>query len=146
MSEALDIAAELCRRFEGVRLRPYTCPAGIATIGIGATFYLDGRKVQLTDPPISAETADRLLLAMLERIYMPAAKACCPAAEGPALAALTDFAMNLGCARLKGSTLRRKFNAGDMDGAKAELLKWTRAGGRILPGLVKRRQAEAALL
>ena len=146
MSEALDIAAELCRRFEGLRLRPYMCPAGIPTIGYGATYYLDGRTIKLTDPPISRDTADRLLLATLERVYMPAAKRACPGAEGPALAALADFAFNLGCARLNGSTLRRKFNAGDMDGAKSELLKWVRGGGKVLPGLVKRRQAEAALL
>lgn len=146
MSEALDIAADLCRRFEGLRLRPYLCPAGVPTIGYGATYYLDGRTIKLTDPPISPETADRLLLAMLNRVYLPAAQRACPGADGPVLAALADFAFNLGCTRLAGSTLRKRVNAGDMDGAQVELLKWVRGGGRVLPGLVKRRQAEAALL
>lgn len=146
MSEALDIAADLCRRFEGLRLRPYLCPAGIPTIGYGATYYLNGRTIKMTDPPISPETADRLLLAMLERVYLPAARRACPAADGPVLAALADFAFNLGCARLTGSTLRKRVNAGDMDGARVELRKWVRGGGRVLPGLVRRREAEAALL
>jgi lysozyme len=61
-------------------------------------------------------------------------------------AILADFAYNLGATRLAGSTLRRKINAGDLQGARVELRKWVRAGGRILPGLVLRREAEAALL
>jgi lysozyme len=69
-----------------------------------------------------------------------------PALPAGALAAVTDFAFNLGLARLKGSTLRRRLVAGDMAGAANELRKWTRGGGRVLPGLVLRREAEVALL
>jgi len=70
----------------------------------------------------------------------------CPTLEGDSLSAIADFAYNLGTGRLKASTLRRKLNAGDIEGAKQELMKWTRGGGRVLPGLVARRAAEAALL
>ena len=63
-----------------------------------------------------------------------------------ALGALTDFAYNLGVGRYRGSTLRRRVDAGDWDGAREELAKWTRGGGRVLPGLVRRRQAEAVLM
>lgn len=145
---ALGIVRAMCLTFEGVFLKPYLCPAGIATIGIGSTAYEDGRKVTLKDVPISRERAISLCDATLTAIYMPAVEKLCSPARSNAnmLAALTDFAYNLGCTRLAGSTLRRKVNAGDMAGAKVELLKWVRGGGRILPGLVKRRKAEAALI
>lgn len=138
----------LWRRFEGLRLRPYLCPAGVPTLGLGSTFYLDGRKVKLTDPAISEETAVRLAEAVAERVYIPGVLRLCPrAAENPGhLVALADFAYNLGVGRLASSTLRRKYNAGDLEGAKVELKKWVRGGGRVLPGLVLRRRTEAALL
>jgi lysozyme len=70
----------------------------------------------------------------------------CPGLRGERLAAIADFAYNLGLGRLKASTLRRRLNAGDYAGARQELRKWVRGGGRVLPGLVLRREAEAALV
>lgn len=70
----------------------------------------------------------------------------CPTLDGDGLAAIADFSYNLGVGRLKASTLRRKLNGGDYDGARRELMKWVRGGGRVLPGLVTRRAVEAALL
>jgi lysozyme len=58
----LEIAASLCRQFEGFRSKPYLCPAGIATIGYGSTYYADKRKVTLEDPPMSQEEAHALLM------------------------------------------------------------------------------------
>ena len=52
------LAAKLCRRFEGLYLRPYLCPAGVPTIGYGSTVYENGMAVQLTDPPITRERAE----------------------------------------------------------------------------------------
>jgi lysozyme len=63
-----------------------------------------------------------------------------------ALGALTDFAYNLGVARYRGSTLRKRVDALDWEGSKEQLRLWVRGGGRVLPGLVKRRDAECALL
>lgn len=145
---ALGIVRGMCLTFEGIFLKPYLCPANVPTIGIGSTAYEDGRKVTLKDAPITRERAISLCDATLINTYMPATeKLCAPArSNSNMLAALTDFAYNLGCTRLAGSTLRRKVNAGDMAGTKAELLKWVRGGGRVLPGLVKRRKAEAALI
>jgi lysozyme len=143
---ALDIAASLSRRFEGLRLRPYLCPAGFPSIGFGARTYLDGRQVRMTDPAISEETAERLLLSSLQRVYLPAAQKLCPRADESQLGALADFCLNIGPARLASSTLRRKFNRGDIAGARAELQRWVYGGGKKLPGLVLRRKAEAALL
>lgn len=78
--------------------------------------------------------------------FEKSAKALCPSLTGNNLAAIADFAYNLGTTRLAGSTLRRKINAGDIEGAKRELSRWVYAGGVKLPGLVLRRAAEAALL
>lgn len=70
----------------------------------------------------------------------------CPSLEGDSLCAIADFAYNVGTGALRASTLRRKLNGGDYEGAKQELMRWVRGGGRVLPGLVVRRSTEAALL
>ncbi len=144
----LDVAAELCRRFEGFRSQPYLCPAGVATIGYGSTRYADGRAVQLTDPPISQEAAERLLQLTLSQEFLPGVLRACPVlvAHPARCNAIVDWAYNLGVGRLQTSTLRRVVNAQDWAGAREQLMRWTRASGRELPGLVRRRQAEAALL
>jgi lysozyme len=145
-SDAVELAATLCRRFEGCYLRPYLCPAGVATIGYGATRYLDGRQVLLTDPPITRDAAERMLVLQLERVYMPQALAACPGLTGGRLAAITDFTFNLGVGALRASLLRRRANAGDWGAVPGELRKWVRGGGRVLRGLVLRREAEIELI
>ena len=145
--EAVAIAASLCRQFEGLYLKPYLCPANVATIGFGSTRYEDGRRVMLSDPPITKARAEELLMWEINRVCVPAVKRSCPDLKEPKkLAALLDFTFNLGSGNLHSSTLRKKVNAEDWDAAQIELAKWVRGGGRILPGLVKRRTAEAALL
>lgn len=145
--EAVQIALALCRRFEGFRSKPYLCPAGVWTIGYGATRYVDGRRVSPFDAPISREAGEQLLLRTMQREYLPAVKRLCPGADTPGrLAALVDFTFNLGAGNLQASTLRRRVNAGAWDQVPSEFAKWVRAGGRVLPGLVARRAAEAALI
>ena len=150
----LDLATELCRLFEGFRSKPYLCPAGVPTIGYGSTHYADGRQVTLTDAPMTEPQARELLMRELFHTYAPGALRQCPgllplalmSGDWGKLNAIVDFAYNLGIGRLQTSTLKRKINAGDWEGAQAELMKWTRGGGRVLPGLVKRRRAECELL
>lgn len=144
----LAIATTLCREFEGFRAKPYLCPAGVATIGYGTTVYPDGRGVTLADPPITREHAEEILDSQLRRQFLPGVLRCCPGlvAHPAALNAVVDFAYNLGVGRLQTSTLRRCINAGDWAGASEQLMRWVRGGGRVLPGLVRRRKAEAALL
>lgn len=150
----LDIAAELCRRFEGFRTKPYICPAGVPTIGYGSTYYADGRKVTMQDAPISEPAARELLMRELFHTYAPGVLRQCPGLLPLALLqddwrklnAIVDFAYNLGVGRLQTSTLRRKINAQDWHGAKEQLMLWVRGGGRVLPGLVARRKAEVALI
>ena len=144
----LEIAADLCRKFEGFRAKPYLCPAGIPTVGYGSTYYADGRKVTLDDSPISQDDANALLLHELETTYANGVMRLCPTLfqHEARFNAIVDFCYNLGVGRLQTSTLRRKINAEDWPGAVEQLLLWNKAGGRILPGLEKRRQAEAVLM
>lgn len=147
LDQAVPVAAALARRFEGLYLCPYLCPAGVPTIGYGATYYEDGAHVQLNDPAISKERAEALLLWMVRTRYLPAVVRLCPGVDGPRrLASLIDFAFNLGAGNLKASTLRRKVNASDWDAVPGELRKWNKAGGRVLRGLTLRREAEVALI
>jgi len=144
----LALAEGLCRVFEGFSSKPYLCPAGVPTIGYGSTYYADGRTVTLRDAPISEPEARALLQLKLQMEYLPGVLRLCPvlATNESRCNAVVDFAYNLGLGRLQTSTLRRKINAQDWAGAKGQLMLWVRGGGKVLPGLVKRRTAEAALL
>jgi len=145
---AVQTARGLCLVFEGLYLKPYLCPAGVPTLGVGSTFYEDGTRVSLKDPPITRERAMELLEWELTRC-LPKVLSLCPTLRDwgdKPTGAILDFAFNCGTGALQASTLRRRVNADDVDAAKAELMKWTRGGGRVLPGLVKRRAAECALL
>jgi lysozyme len=148
VDEAVEVAAALCRPFEGLRLQPYICPAGYPTIGYGTVWRPDGSKVTMEHPPISKETAEAWLMHELRHNYLAGVLKASPAllVRPRALGALTDFAYNLGVARYRASTLRKRVDAGDWEDAKEQLMLWTRGGGKVLPGLVRRRQAEAALL
>jgi lysozyme len=143
----LAVTLALIRGFEGLRLSPYLCSAGVPTIGYGATYYEDGTRVTLTDAVITKDRAEALLLWHVRNVYLPAVVRLCPGLDHPdRLAALLDFAFNLGAGNLKASTLRKRVNAGDWDAVPGELRKWNKAGGRVLRGLTIRREAEAALI
>lgn len=144
---AVEIAAALARRFEGCRLRPYICPAGVPTIGFGATRYPGGLAVELSDPPITKEVADEMLLRSVREIYLPSVIKLCPGIDDAnRMAAIIDFTFNLGLGSLKASTLRKRINAGRWDEVPGELRKWVKGGGKVLRGLVIRREAEASLV
>ena len=144
---ALDTALGLCVRFDGIRLKPYLCPAGVPTIGLGSTHYMDGRAVRLDDPPITRTHAFILAREQLRKEYLPGVVKACPGVDTPQrLAALLDCAYNVGLGSLRASTLRKRVNAGAWDLVPDELRKWNKGGGRVLPGLVARRAAEAAMV
>jgi len=140
---AVAVACILARRWEGFRPVPYLCPAGVPTIGYGFTHYADGTMVTLADPPMTRAQAQALLEHLVRTKYMRATMVLCPNIDTPErLGAITDFAFNLGSGNLRASTLRRKILAGDWGAVPAELRKWVRGGGRVLKGLVLRREAE----
>lgn len=134
---------ELIRRFEGLRLKPYADAVGVPTVGYGHT----GPAVTLRSPPVTPTVAEALMLEDAERACLAALKAS-PGLAGneDELSAVADFIFNLGASRYRASTLRRKVNAGEWADAREEIRRWVYAGGRKLPGLILRRQAEAALL
>jgi lysozyme len=144
----ITIAIELCKRFEGFRAKPYLCPAGVPTIGYGSTYYAGGKNVTLDDAPISKEDAEKLLSHELNETYLPEVLRLCPVLKQHPnkLNAIVDFCYNLGAGNLQRSTLRRRINAQDWQGAEDELKKWVKSGGVVLPGLVARREAEIVFM
>ena len=130
---------ELIKRHEGLRLKAYRCPADVPTIGYGSTLG-----VQMGDEITQAQAVE-LLMADIERFEDAVDRLVEVPINQHQYDALVSFAFNLGSGALGGSTLLRKLNAGDYDGAAAEFDRWVNAGGRPLPGLVKRRAQERAL-
>lgn len=136
----LDQAKALVKRFEGLRLMAYLCPAGVWTIGFGHTG--DVKQGQR----ISEHQAETILDFDLENV----AEDVELAVAGLSLTdnefnALVSFAFNVGVGALRHSTLLKKLRAGDKQGAADQLPRWVKANGKVLPGLVKRREAERAL-
>lgn len=140
-------AVELIKQFEGFRSKPYLCSAGVPTIGYGSTFYEDGRKVTLQDAPITEQKAQELLELTLNKIFIPGVLRACPGliSYPNRFGAIVSFAYNLGIGRLQASTLRRKVNAQDWEGAADEILKWNLNLGKPSKGLILRRNAEREL-
>ena len=136
----------LIREFEGFRSEPYLCPAGVPTIGYGSTRYEDGTPVTLKDGPIDQARANAIMRTTLAREYEPAVQRYVkvPLTQGQ-YDALVDFAYNAGAKNLLQSTLLKKLNAKNYAGASKEFEKWVYGGGKVLPGLVRRRKAEQAL-
>jgi lysozyme len=142
---ALRVAVGLCKKFEGLYLKPYFCPAGVPTIGYGTVWKPDGTKVTMEDQPITEVEAELWLIQQLQRECVPEAVKKTPGLIGneEALGAIADFIYNLGAARYKNSTLRRRLNEQDWEEAHHEIRRWVRANGRVLRGLQLRREAEA---
>ena len=142
-----DRGVALIKAHEGLRLEAYPDPAHgwkVATIGYGHTTAAGPPKVE-RGMKITEAGADAILrqdLAKFERYVTDAVKVPLNQNE---FDALVSFTFNLGPGNLRSSTLLKKLNAGDRAGAADEFLKWTKAGGKTLPGLVKRREAERAL-
>ena len=144
-------AIDLAKRFEGLERKvkrgiestavPYICPAGFWTIGYG---HLCDPK----HPPIIEAEAEVYLARDLQTALDATLRYCPVLVTEPEsrLASLLDFTFNLGAGRLQTSTLRRRVNQRDWQGAVLELQRWVYGGGRVLPGLVARRSAEAALI
>ena len=137
-------AIDLIKQFEGFRAKPYLCSAGVPTIGYGSTFYENGNKVTLQDSPITEQKDQELLNLTLNQIFIPGVLRACPnlISYPNKLGAIVSFAYNLGVGRLQASTLRRKINAEDWEGAGAEILKWNLNLGKPSKGLTVRRKAE----
>lgn len=135
----LEPLLKLIRQFEGCKLVPYICPAGVLTCGWGSTGpgVIPGRIW-------TQHEADNRLILDAASFYRQT-QSLCPELNNVQLCAIADFAYNLGVGRLKGSTLLKRIRAGAYEDVPDELRKWVLGGGKKLPGLVKRREAEIAL-
>lgn len=134
-----EAGLNLIRDFEGCRLKAYLCPAGVWTIGYGHT---QGVK---PDMVISQLQAERFLRQDLKRFEEAVTSLVKVPVTPNQFSALVSFAYNVGTGALYDSTLLRKLNKKDYKGAAAEFLRWNKAGGKVLPGLTRRRIAEKDL-
>ena len=144
-------AIEQAKRFEGFEKRvkrgteiaavPYVCPAGFWTIGYG-------HLCTQNHPPITQDEAEAYLAQDLVKALNATLRYCPVLATEPEgrLAAIVDFTFNLGAGRLQTSTLRRRVNQRDWVAVGQELRRWVYGGGKVLPGLATRREAEMAFL
>jgi lysozyme len=141
----LKPAIDLIKQFEGLKLEAYLCSAGVPTIGYGTTKYIDGSKVKLGDK-INLVEAEHLLLADVGRF----AKDLEPLISGLPIVpnqhcALLSLCYNIGITNFKKSTLLKKLKRGDLAATADQFLVWNKANGKVVKGLVNRREKERAL-
>jgi len=156
----MKVSAELIKlvkHHEGVRLRPYRCPALLWTVGVGhvidpthaAVKYEERKNLPIPagwDRQLTMGEVDAILAQDLGRFERGVARLC-PAAvnhQGQ-FDALVSFSFNVGLGALQRSSIRMRYNRGDIEGAADAFLMWTKAAGKVLPGLIKRRQDERAM-
>ena len=157
---------DLMHRYEGFRNKPYLCPAHIWTIGYGHVLYQDqirlpvvrveGKDVPMIrkEYPLKPEDNRVWTKAEIDELFKTDVQSfergvlrlvSGVVGRQGSFDALVSFAFNAGLGNLQRSTIRMKANRGDWEGAAEAFMAWTKGGGRVLPGLVKRRQAEIAL-
>lgn len=147
---------DLIKHFEGVRLKPYKCPAQLWTVGVGHVMYpdqhhlsIDGRRHFPLKPEhkrsFTEAEVNELLRNDLSRFELGVERLCGRSLPQCQFDALVSFAFNLGLGTLQRSTLKSKLTRGDVRGAADQFLRFSMAGGKVLPGLQRRRVAERSL-
>lgn len=149
-------AIEGIKKDEGVRTKPYRCPALLWTVGVGHVIDPNHIRVKLDErkniplPPewdrvLSMAEVDAILANDLATFERGVLRLCPSGLTQGRFDALVSFSFNVGLGNLQRSTIRMKHNRGDFEGAAEAFMAWTKAGGKELPGLVKRRKHERAL-
>ena len=149
-------AIEGIKKDEGVRTKPYRCPALIWSVAVGHVIDPNHIRVKLDErkniplPPewdrvLSMAEVDAILAADLATFERGVLRLCPGGLTQGRFDALVSFSFNVGLGNLQRSTIRMKHNRGDFEGAAESFMAWTKAGGKELPGLVKRRKHERAL-
>lgn len=147
---------EMIKHHEGVRTRPYRCPALLWTVGIG--HVIDPNHIRIPfderkgiaipsgwDRVLSMAEVDDILAKDLVTFERGVLRLCPTGLTQSRFDALVSFSFNVGLGNLQRSTIRQRHNRGDFEGTAEAFMDWTKAGGKVLPGLVKRRKDEAAL-
>ena len=149
-------AIEGIKKDEGVRLRPYRCPALLWTVGVGHVIDSNHIRVKLDerkglaipdgwDRTLTMDEVNDILAKDLATFERGVLRLCPEGLTQGRFDALVSFSFNVGLGNLQRSTIRMKHNRGDFEGAAEGFMAWTKAGGKELPGLVKRRKHERAL-
>jgi lysozyme len=133
---------DLIKKFEGFRSKSYVCPAGYKTIGYGHVITNNDKNYKEI---VSQEQADTLLLNDLELAENSVLRNIKVSLTQWQFDALVSFTFNLGAAALQRSTLKQKINRLEHDLVPKELMRWVYVGGKVMPGLLRRRIAEATL-
>lgn len=134
----------LITEFEGFSSKPYLCPAKLATIGYGNTFYKDGRKVTVVDKPITKAEAFDMFKNIADKFAKRVSTLVTQPLTQNQFNSLVSFAYNVGVANFMNSTLLKKVNNNRLDHSiRDEFLKWDKVGTKKLAGLTKRRIYEA---
>ena len=136
---------EIIKSFEGWSSDPYLCPANRWTIAYGSTWDINGHPVTADHPSITKEQGEALLRQEVHHIEGAIRRLIKYVLNENQFSSLVSFCYNVGSGNLQKSSLRMKLNRGDVEGASAEFPKWRRSAGKILSGLVRRRQAERNL-
>lgn len=147
---------EQIKHHEGVRNKPYRDVVGLWTVGVGHLMYPEqaalkqpervAYNIKIEDFRIwSNEEVDKLLKSDLRKFELGVLRLCPRMDSQGQMDGLTSFAFNVGLGALQRSGLRAKHNRQDFESAASEFMKWTKAGGKVFPGLVKRREAEKAM-
>ena len=136
---------DLIKKFEGCRLKAYKCPAGIWTIGYGNTFYEDGMKVKEGDV-ITQERAESLAAFVITQFAVTIAPFIKQPLNDNQFSACVSLCYNIGQGNFKKSSVFKKLNINPNDPTIADSFRlWNKGGGKVLTGLVRRREAEIAL-
>lgn len=135
----------IIKKFEGLSLKPYKDVVGIPTIGYGNTYYADGKVVSLSDKPITEQQADEMLRFVVKNYENAVNRYVQVPITQNQFDALVSFAYNVGNENLRKSTLLKLLNAGKADEAALQFTRWNRAGGKIIKGLIRRRELEKQL-
>lgn len=135
---------DLIKEFEGLSLKSYLCPAGVPTIGYGNTFYPNKTRVKLGET-ITKDAADEMLILTVNEFATMCLKLVKVPLTENQLGALTSLMFNIGITAFKNSTLLKVLNRRDYNKAANEFLRWNKANGKTLQGLIRRREAERNL-
>jgi len=135
----------LIKKFEGCRLKAYRCPANVLTIGYGNTFYEDGMKVKEGDI-ITQQRAEELAKFIIDQFAVTIAPFILKPLNDNQFSACVSLAYNIGTGNFKKSSVFKKLNINPNDSTIADSFRlWNKGGGKVLAGLVKRREAEIQL-
>ena len=143
---AAKLAAEVIKDFEGYSSKPYLCPANIPTIGYGNTMYANGERVTMDDPEITEEQATEMLMDTIKTVEKQVKNVVEVKIQAHKLAALISFTYNVGIGNFSNSTLLAWVNSNpDFARIPEQFRRWNKGGGKVLNGLIRRREAEIEL-